>query len=233
MGTMNLNFKKYEVTGATKAEALAKVADHFALNADGNVKGDATQAWKAAKKAAKDGWTSTAEKQFMAEYLLKKKAIAGEAYVITVEAAVESTRERPWTINDVKNEQGKRVESKVFRLIDDDTNTVLKTISSERVDHVTKVEVTKDADGKIISRKEVKVPVVDKDGNPSTKIVRPTKAMAKEAAKQLIAQGYKGHGHCEVAKEVLEGESVAFTFEYTPSKSAKTGTYLVFGIEKD
>ena len=49
-----MNFRKFEVSGATKAEALAKVKDSFALNADGNVKGDATQAYKMAKKKAQE-----------------------------------------------------------------------------------------------------------------------------------------------------------------------------------
>ena len=37
------NFKKIEVTGATKKEAMSKVADIFVLNNEGIVKGDATQ----------------------------------------------------------------------------------------------------------------------------------------------------------------------------------------------
>lgn len=58
-----------------------------------------------------------------------------------------------------------------------------------------------------------------------------TKAKAKEVAKQLFKDGYKGRVICTYTKEVTEGEPIAFYADYCPSKSTKQGVYLVFGIE--
>lgn len=38
---------------------------------------------------------------------------------------------------------------------------------------------------------------------------------------------------CRVANVVVEGQAEAFHFEYAPSKNAKMGTFLLFGIEAD
>lgn len=132
-----VNFRKFEVTGATKLEALKKVADHFALNVDGNVKGDATQAYKLAKKKAQESgkaWTASDDSAFFNDYLTKKKAIAGEAYVITIDSAVADTRERPYKIIDVKNEKGKRKFKTFYTLIDKETGAVLKEVDTTKAD---------------------------------------------------------------------------------------------------
>ena len=181
METKFLNFKKVEVTGATKEEALAK--------APFQVIGDATQAYKNWKNKQTTGVTEAMTKEFMLEYLQKKsKSAAGVGYSITIEAAVPDTRERPYTIKDVKNEQGKRKFGKVYRLVDDATGEILG---------------------------------VNKE----------TKASAKNQAKEIIANGFHGKGTCYISKDVSEGEPVAFKFEYTPSKAAKSGRWLVFGNE--
>ena len=36
---------------------------------------------------------------------------------------------------------------------------------------------------------------------------------------------------CYISKDVAEGEPIAFKAEYTPSKAAKSGRWLVFGNE--
>lgn len=60
-----------------------------------------------------------------------------------------------------------------------------------------------------------------------------TKAKAKELAKDLyVNKGYKGDLVCTYTKQVVDGEPVAFEAEYTPSKSARVGSYLVFGVER-
>ena len=59
-----MNFKRMEVTGATKAEALEK-APFF-------VQGDATQAYRNWKKTMTNGITDSDKKQFMLDYLAKK-----------------------------------------------------------------------------------------------------------------------------------------------------------------
>ncbi len=119
--TQILNFKVMEVTGATKEEAIAK--------APFSVMGDATQAFKLWKKKQVRGITEADKKQFMLDYLSKKsKNVAGVGFVITQEAAVADTRERPYKIEDKKNEQGARKFKKVYRWIDTETDqTVVET----------------------------------------------------------------------------------------------------------
>lgn len=175
------NFKKLEVVGATREEALAKAPFHIMK--------DATQAFKLWKKKQVNGITDKEIKQFCMDYLAKNtKNAPGVGCRITIEAAVSDTRERPWTINDVKNEKGKRKYTTIYQLIDKATGQILDEVEG-------------------------------------------TKAKAKEAAKKLIANGFKGRGICTYTKQVTEGEPVAFNFEYTPSKASHAGTYLVFGIE--
>lgn len=179
-----MNFKKLEVTGATKEEALAK--------APFDIMGDATQAYKLWKKKQTGGITEADKRAFMLDYLTKKsKNVAGVGFSITVESAVADTRERPYTINDVKNELGARKYKTVYVLRDKATGVELA-----RTDE--------------------------------------TKAKAKEIAKKLYTEkGLKSNIVCTYTKQVVEGQAVAFTVEYTPSKSSHVGTYVVFGIERN
>lgn len=113
-----LNFKVMEVTGATREEALAK--------APFDIMGDATQAYKIWKKKQVNGITEADKKQFMLEYLTKKsKNVSGVGFVITQEAAVADTRERPYRIDDVKNEHGARKYKTTYQLIDKATGSVV------------------------------------------------------------------------------------------------------------
>lgn len=113
-----MNFKKMEVTGATKEEALAK--------APFDIMGDATQAYKMFRKKQVNGITDADKKQFMLDYLAKKsKNVPGVGFVITEEAAVADTRERPYRINDVKNEKGAREYKTIYQLVDDATGSLL------------------------------------------------------------------------------------------------------------
>jgi hypothetical protein len=118
METKFLNFKRVEVTGATKEEALEK--------APFQVIGDATQAYKNWKKKQVTGVTDAMVKEFMLEYIQKKsKSASGIGYSITIEAAVPDTRTRPYTITDVKNEQGKRKYKTTYQLIDKATGEII------------------------------------------------------------------------------------------------------------
>lgn len=181
METKFLNFKKLEVVGATKQEALN--------NAPFSVLYDATQAYKNWKEKQEGAVTEAMVKNFCIEYLAKKtKNAAGVGCSVTINAAVDNTRERPYKITDVKNEKGKRKYSTIYTIKDQDTNEILAKCDE-------------------------------------------TKAKAKDVLKQLYKDGFKGRAICTYNKEVTEGEPVAFYGEYTPSKSAKQGTYMVFGIE--
>lgn len=181
--TQIMNFKRMEVVGTTKEEALAK--------APFDIMGDATQAYKIWLKKQVNGVTDADKKQFMLDYLAKKsKNVAGVGFVITQEAAVADTRERPYRIDDVKNEQGARKYKTTYQLIDASTGAVIAETDE-------------------------------------------TKAKAKEIAKSLYADtGFKGNLICTYTKQVVDGEPIAFKATYTPSKSSRVGTYLVFGIER-
>ena len=170
-----LNFKVMEVTGATKEEALNK--------APFDIMGDATQAYKLWKKKQVNGVTEADKKMFMLDYLNKKsKNVTGVGFAITLESAVADTRERPYRIDDVKNELGARKYKTIYQLVDKATGKVLAQV----------------------------------DG---------TKAKAKE-------MDYKGILVCTYTKQVVDGQPTAFTATYTPSKSSRVGSYLVFGIER-
>ena len=153
--------------------------------------GDATQAYKIWRKKQVNGVTDSDKKQFMLDYLSKKsKNCAGVGFSITLESAVADTRERPYRIDDVKNEKGTRKYKTVYQIIDRATGAVLAETSE-------------------------------------------TKAKAKEIAKNLYTEkDFKGNLICTYTKQVLDGEPTAFTVEYTPSKSSRVGSYLVFGIER-
>lgn len=172
------NFKQVEVKGYTKNEALKEVPFQVIK--------DATQAWKNAGKPL----TGNALKEFMSEYLrVNTKFAAGIGCSITVEAGTADTRERPYTIYDIKNESGKRKYKTGIQGVNPETGEIL-FVNFEN------------------------------------------KAAAKEAAKALYTEGgYRGNVHATYVKEVVEGETGAFDVEYTPSKSAKIGTYLAFGVE--
>ena len=58
-----------------------------------------------------------------------------------------------------------------------------------------------------------------------------TKAQAKELVRNLYINGFRGNVTCVCNKQIVEGSSIVFTAEYAPSKSARFGTYLVFGIK--
>ena len=204
-----MNFKRMEVTGATKEEALAK--------APFEIMGDATQAYKLWKKKQTNGITDNDVKQFMLDYLGKKsKNVAGLGFSITLESAVADTRERPYVLKDRKNESGTRKYVAVYQLIDKATGSVLAE---------TPVKYVQDAD------KEGH-PLTNEDGTPKMVWKSGTKAQAKEIGKSLYVKGFKGQIKCTYTKQVVDGEPVAFEMEYAPSKAARIGTYLVFGVER-
>lgn len=204
-----MNFKRMEVTGATKDEALA--------NAPFGIMGDATQAWRIAHKNHVGAWTDADTKAFMLAYLEKKsKNVAGAGFYITVNPAVVDSRERPYKTIDVKNELGARKTSRVFQLIDDATGMVLAETPVTRVNKV-------DKDGNVVTDEDGKVVKVWKTS---------TKAQAKELGRSLYTEkGFKGNLTAKIVEKVVEGEAVAFKMQYTPSAGSHPGTYLIFGIE--
>lgn len=59
-----------------------------------------------------------------------------------------------------------------------------------------------------------------------------TKAEAKENAKKLYTEkGITVNTVARYSKEIVDGEPIAFTVTYTPSKGSRHGVYKVFGVE--
>lgn len=119
-----MNFKRMEVTGATRDEALAKAP--FAIM------GDATTAFKLWKKKQTNGITEADIKQFELDYLAKKsKNVSGVGFYITEEAAVADTRERPYRIAD-GNKSGARKYETTYQIIDNATGSVIAETSETK-----------------------------------------------------------------------------------------------------
>lgn len=176
---MSTKITTKEVKAFTKKEATENKEIPF------SVLKDATAAWKNAGCP----FTNKVElKAFFDKYLTAHtKNIEGVGCFITVIPGSADTRNRPFTITNVKT-TGSRKFGRVFKLIDESNGQILKSVKG-------------------------------------------TKAEAQAAAKKLINDGFKGKGKIVVTQEVTEGEPIVTYFEYTPSKSAKMGQYLFFGIE--
>lgn len=129
MSTTILNFKKVEVVAASREEAVAQVENQYF-----HINGDATQAFKNWKQKQNGGVTERAVKEFMLDYLSKKgKNCPGAGYLITVEAAVGDTRERPYSIKDIPNE-GKRKLKTVYGWVDRETGKTVAKSDKNKAD---------------------------------------------------------------------------------------------------
>lgn len=125
--TQIMNFKRVEVSGATREEAMAK-APFF-------IQGDATQAYKNWRKKQTGSVTDADKKQFMLDYLASRsKNAPGSGFSITVESAIADTRERPYAIEDIKNDKGARKYKTVYRWIDEATGAVIVETDTTKAD---------------------------------------------------------------------------------------------------
>jgi hypothetical protein len=178
-----VNFKRTEVVAESKEAAIAKVSDLFHIN------GDATQAYKNWLAKQVNGVTDRDKKAFMLDYLANKsKNCPGAGYIICTEKSSPDTRERPYKIQSVKNEDGKRKSKKTLVWVDNET-------------------------GKVLAR------------------VQGTKSEAAKAIKDIYKNGYKGNATCEIHYDIVEGNPVVMNASYAPSKNAKFGSWVVFGLE--
>ena len=102
----NLMFKKFEVIGKTKDEAI-NAANPM------NLMVDATQSYK---KWAKENVTNEDNvKEWMKEYLKKKKFDkAGIGAYIVIQTGVQDTRERPYKVEKVKYEKRTHTPQKFY-----------------------------------------------------------------------------------------------------------------------
>ena len=129
MSTTILNFKKVEIVAENKEAAKAKMEENWF-----HYNGDATQSFKNWKEKQKNGITERDIKEFMLDYLSRKgKNCPGAGYLITIEAAVSDTRERPYKIENVKGD-GKRKFKTFYKWIDRDTKTVVCQVDTNKAD---------------------------------------------------------------------------------------------------
>lgn len=112
---MNKTFKKFEVVGVTKDEAKN--------NAEGlTLMVDATQAWK--KFSEKNAITDEIQKEWMKEYLKKKKYDrAGLGAYIVLQSHTLDTRERPYKVEKPKYDARTHSFQKYYVLRDQATGT--------------------------------------------------------------------------------------------------------------
>lgn len=206
--TQMMNFKKVEVVGSTKEEALKKAP--FELMRD------ATAAYRNFLKKQVNGVTEADKKQFMIDYLMKwTGGASGLGCYITLDPAVANTRENPYKFVNVGNRKGARKRIKIYQIIDSDNNTILAETKPKLVQKTVK--------GK---------PVTNADGSPVMIWKGGTKTQAKNLAKDLYVTGvFKGNLVCKISSKVVEGEETAFEMSYVPSKNTRVGTYLLFGVE--
>ena len=124
---INLNFKRVDVNAFTLKEAEEILAEKANFEKFAN----ATQAWKNAGSPMQN----TKEfKEFCANYLAEKtKNKQGLGCVIVYEAGKADTRERPWEMNDVVNELGKRKYKTTYLIIDEETGKILACIYTKEV----------------------------------------------------------------------------------------------------
>lgn len=119
------NFEIAEVTAPTKAEAMNKLPF--------TVTKDATVSFNNWKKTLEEEPTDLMKKNWMIEYLTEhSKCTPGVGFIITLDPAVVDTRERPYSVIDVKNTQGKRTFSRVIQLVDSDTDKILALVEGTK-----------------------------------------------------------------------------------------------------
>lgn len=205
----NFSFKQMTVEGATKEEALAKTP----FTAPESCQHDATAAYRILQK--KSGVVSPDDlKQWMFDFMKKKKMAPGQLAYVTLQSAVKETRKRPYEYRDVKHE-GARRPAKVFQIFDRDTKQILATTTATEVP-------MKDRDGNVLK---------DRDGNVRMKISSQTKADAKKIATALYTEhGYMGNLAARVIKKDLKGDDIVFEMDYAKGKNTKNGKYIVFGL---
>ena len=137
--------KTIQVKAFNKEEAASQV--------DFNIMGDATQAWKTAGLPVDE----KDMKEFCAEYLdkkLKKDARNGNGYMITLKAGVADSKERPYKIENAKNEKGKRKYVTAYLLKDKETDTILdivKGTKAEAMEAAKEIFASKEYTGEIVA----------------------------------------------------------------------------------
>lgn len=194
-----------QASGFSKEEAFI----NSGIDADFSKFGNATQMWK------KEGSPMETKKlnKFMSEYMTKRKLVGA---FIVVDGSKEDTRERSYTfINDVTD--GKRKKKTVYQVIEAELDVKVQK------ETITDAETGEE---KVVEKKVVK----DVLAEGIVADICDTKKEAIEVAKSLTNETRKDYV-IKIATEVVEGKPYAGYSVYTPSKSAKQGTFMFFSVE--
>ena len=198
--------KIVECKGFSKEVAL----DSEVLGFTTEIRGaNATQAWI---KAGKPTVGTPGFKAFAADQLkLKTKNTAGLGVYIVLEAGVEDNRERPYKVISVKTE-GARKFKRVYQV----TEAVIKETPAKKND-----------DGEVVVPAKYEISELGAVVGKAA-----TKGAGNDLLKEWITDQKRDYV-LTIAEEVVEGQPIASYGKYTPSVSAKEGTYIAFGNVKD
>ena len=129
MSTTILNFEKVEIVAESREAAIAQMEENYF-----KYLGEATQKYRNWEQSRNGAVTEKDKKEFMLNYLNDKcKCAAGCGYLITVNPAIKDSRQRPYTVENVKGE-GKRKTSKYYKWFDKATGTLLGKIDTNKAD---------------------------------------------------------------------------------------------------
>ncbi len=199
----NFSVKVVECKGFTKEEALNKVET---FTTDFN----ATTAWN---NAGKPTVGTPAFKSFCAEYLKKKtKANKGIGCYIVLESGVADSRNNPYKVISIPTTQARKFK-RVYQIVEAEVKVKEEKVLMEDGSETIKL---------IPSLNSVGVVVGEAD----------KKSEAEALMKEFISQNRRDY-FINIINKCVEGEPIAAYGVYTPSVSAKQGTYIAFGIEMD
>ena len=173
METNNVFFKKFEVIGTTKDEAISNAQPL-------NLRVDATQAYK---KWAKENPTNEDNvKEWMKDYLKKKKfTMPNDGAYIVLQSAVIDSRERPYKVEKPKYDARTHSPEK-FYIIRDMTNTeVNRAKTSKEAEALAKEYVTEMKESVTIN-----IEWVAKEKNSLFETVKYTPSKGTQKAKLLV-----------------------------------------------
>ena len=165
-------FKKFEVIGVTKDEAMS--------NSGLNLRVDATQAYK--KWAKENAVTEDNQKEWMKDYLKKKKfTMPNDGAYIVLQSAVADTRERPYKVDKVKNEARTHSPEKFYVIRDAANNEVGREKTSKAAEQAAKEYVSEFKESVTINYEWV-----SKEKNSLYATVKYTPSKGSQACKLLV-----------------------------------------------
>lgn len=200
----NFNLKIAAVKGFTKEQALEQV------NFNAGFK-NATQAWI---KAGKPTYGTNDFKVFATEYLKKAtKGTAGVGAHVVIESGIADSRERPYKVISVSNE-GTRKYATVYQIVEAELKR--KEVKVIKTDKEGVEKEVKEIKAEVLALGSV-VDTASKKGEAEEKM----KEWITETKRDYVINVVKTTDHNPIASFGL----------YTPSTSAKEGTYIAFGVE--